>query len=69
MEVLVSAEVLEAKEALASAMVLGQDLAEGLEAASVASVASVALVALVADLMAGLEDKAFPLAHRVASRK
>lgn len=74
MEVVVSAEVLGqvAKEALATATVLGQDFVAAMvvepEVASVeASV--VVLEALVEDLMAGLEVKAFPLAHRAASGK
>lgn len=67
--VVVSAEVLGlvAKEALATVMVLGQDLVVAAVALVEASV--VVLVALVEDLMSGWEVKAFLLAHRVASGK
>lgn len=69
-EVVVSTEVLGlvAKEALAMAAVLGQDLVVamvvGLEVASVE-----ALVVLLVALVAGWEAKAFSLAHRAASGK
>lgn len=69
-----------AKEALATATVLGQDLVAAMvvgpevalvQALVVAVVEAlvVALVALVEYLMAAWEVKAFPLAHRVASGK
>lgn len=73
-EVVVSTEVLglAAKEALAMAVVLGQDLVVamvvGLEVASVEALV-VLLVALVEALVAGWEAKVFSLAHRAASGK